>query len=485
MAITKCDKMGELVEYEIPNNWVWTTIGTISHVKKSHIEPKKHPNKEFNYLSIENVESETGDLVNFKPTKGKDIGSSKLEFTNDDVLYSKLRPYLNKVHIPVFSGISATDMIPIRPESGVEREYVAYYLRTQKIVEYLNSIVHGIQLPRVSVDDFLLTKFPLAPSNEQKRIVSKIKELSKESKSALEALDKIPEIMKKFRQSVLAAAFRGKLVPQDPNDESVEKLLDRIKQERQQKWEEELRAKRKDPKKFKYEEPEPVELDGLFELPTGWTWSNIEFVTENHDGMRVPVSDKERQKMKGTYPYYGASGIIDSVNDFLFDGDYLLIGEDGANLLSRSTPIAFIAKGKFWVNNHAHVLTTLGNMPLEYLESYFNSIDLSRWVTGTAQPKLNQKRMNSIPIPIAPLNEQNRISKRIQELFSFAYQIEKSVEEAKRRADKIDQAILAKAFRGELVPQDPKDEPASVLLERIMNEKELEIKPVKKGKKTY
>ena len=111
----------------------------------------------------------------------------------------------------------------------------------------------------------------------------------------------------------------------------------------------------------------------------------------------------------GDIPYYGASGIVVYVKDYIFDGDYLLVSEDGANLLARSTPIAFSITGKTWVNNHAHVLRFKEYATRRYVEMYLNSIDLSFYITGAAQPKLNQKNLNRIEIPLPPLEEQKRI----------------------------------------------------------------------------
>ena len=188
----------------------------------------------------------------------------------------------------------------------------------------------------------------------------------------------------------------------------------------------------------------------LSPLPNGWTWTNLDSITQNLDGKRVPVNDKERQKMKGTFPYYGASGIIDYVNDYLFDGVFLLIGEDGANLLSRSTPIAFLAKGKFWVNNHAHILATYGQIPLQYVAFYINSISLALWVTGTAQPKLNQARMKTIQVPLAPLEEQKRIVGKVEELFSFLDEGVGSLYAVQAQLKHYRQAVLKYAFEGKL-----------------------------------
>ena len=219
----------------------------------------------------------------------------------------------------------------------------------------------------------------------------------------------------------------------------------------------------------------------LSALPDSWTWSAIRQLGRNFDGQRIPVKADDRAKRKGPYPYYGASGIIDSLDGYLFDGDFLLIAEDGANLLSRSTPIAFHASGKFWVNNHAHIVQTYGGIPLRYLENYLNGIDLQYFVTGSAQPKLTQEAMNRIPVPLPPLAEQYEIVRRVEALFKLADMIERRVAATTSRVAKLTQTILVKAFRGELVPTEAElarregrsYEPASQLMARIRAEREI------------
>jgi type I restriction enzyme S subunit len=137
-------------------------------------------------------------------------------------------------------------------------------------------------------------------------------------------------------------------------------------------------------------------------------WPIVEFseACQNEDGARIPVRASDRADRVGQYPYYGASGIIDYVDDYIFEGERLLIGEDGANLIARSSPVAFIASGNYWVNNHAHVLAANGKAELRYLEFFINGIDLRPFVSGSAQPKLNQSNMNRIPVPIPPMDMQ-------------------------------------------------------------------------------
>lgn len=139
----------------------------------------------------------------------------------------------------------------------------------------------------------------------------------------------------------------------------------------------------------------------------GMEWKRLPDICENLDRRRKPVTASNRTF--GPYPYYGASGIVDYVSSYIFDGNYLLISEDGANLLARNTPIAFSISGKNWVNNHAHVLKFQNMFTQKYIEYYINMIDVSQYVSGGAQPKLNQENLNKILIPIPPLPEQQRI----------------------------------------------------------------------------
>lgn len=143
-------------------------------------------------------------------------------------------------------------------------------------------------------------------------------------------------------------------------------------------------------------------------------WENFELGTicENFDSQRKPVTASDRKE--GIYPYYGASGIVDYVDDFIFDDDYLLVSEDGANLLARVTPIAFPISGKVWVNNHAHILKFKNKSTQTFVELYLNSIDISQYVTGAAQPKLNQQNLNRISIPLPSPEEQETIVSSIE-----------------------------------------------------------------------
>lgn len=148
--------------------------------------------------------------------------------------------------------------------------------------------------------------------------------------------------------------------------------------------------------------------DSLMALPDDEVrWSTLSEIAVNLDSRRRPVTKSSREA--GAFPYYGASGVVDHVSEYIFDGDYLLVSEDGANLLARSTPIAFSISGKTWVNNHAHVLEFKTYAQRRFVEIYLNSIDLAPFVTGGAQPKLNQANLNKIPIPVPSLAKQQQI----------------------------------------------------------------------------
>jgi len=148
-------------------------------------------------------------------------------------------------------------------------------------------------------------------------------------------------------------------------------------------------------------------------IPKEWEVKKLGEVCTFLDSQRIPIKDADRGKMQGKYPYYGASGIIDYVNDYIFDDDLILLGEDGANILMRSTPLAFLVSGKVWINNHAHVLKMKQGFNRFYICNYLESLSYDKYNTGTAQPKLNREVCEKISVLLPPEEEQNRISNLI------------------------------------------------------------------------
>jgi type I restriction enzyme S subunit len=151
-------------------------------------------------------------------------------------------------------------------------------------------------------------------------------------------------------------------------------------------------------------------------IPKEWNICGIDELVINHDGQRVPIKQAGRDKMKGGYPYYGASGIIDYVNSFIFDGDFVLLGEDGENIVSRNLPLAFQVKGKIWVNNHAHVFEAKPGIDRDFLEILLESTDYSPIILGSAQPKISQSGLRKLRFLLPKYHEQIRISKKINEI---------------------------------------------------------------------
>jgi len=210
------------------------------------------------------------------------------------------------------------------------------------------------------------------------------------------------------------------------------------------------------------------EQDMPFEVPQGWVWTTLESCTINRDNERIPVASAIRSKQQHKkYDYYGAAGIIDKVDNYIFNERLLLVGEDGANLLSRAKNNAFFAEGKFWVNNHAHILDSYPKKVLDFVAIVINSMNLEMYISGSAQPKLSQDNLNRIPIPLPPLAEQQRIVAEIERWFSLIDTIEQGKENLQNTIKQTKNKILDLAIHGKLVPQDPSDEPASELLRRI------------------
>lgn len=278
-----------------------------------------------------------------------------------------------------------------------------------------------------------------------------------------------------LKNSILQLAIQGKLVKQRPEEGTAQELYEQIQAEKQRLIKEGKIKK----EKGTYGEFKDEEI--MFEIPKTWKWVHFGELMINRDAERIPLSVSERNKLNKVYDYYGASGVIDKVDRYLFDKTLLLVGEDGANLLARSTPIAYLATGKYWVNNHAHVLDCVeGKLSLEYIMYFINAISLAKYVTGTAQPKMNQEKMNSIPVALPPLAEQKRIVAKIEELLPLVDRYEQAwtkLENFNRRfPEDMKKSILQQAIQGKLVEQRPEEGTAQELYAQIQAEKQRLIK---------
>lgn len=225
-------------------------------------------------------------------------------------------------------------------------------------------------------------------------------------------------------------------------------------------------------------------------LPPGWTWTTLENCVDTLDRYRVPINASERTKriegkpQSELIPYYGATGQVGWIDDHIFDEELVLLGEDGAPFLDVDKDIAYVIRGKSWVNNHAHVLRALNSLTSNsYLLHYLNTFDFHECVTGTTRLKLNQSRMKEIPVPLAPLPEQERIVAEIEKQFTRLDTAVATLHRLQANLNRYKASVLKAACEGRLVPQNPDDEPADQLLQRILAERRAQWQAANPGKK--
>ncbi|MCR5558788.1 MAG: restriction endonuclease subunit S [Schwartzia sp.] len=406
------------IPFEIPENWEWVRLGEI-FTTSSGTTPTKSNACYYNSGDYNWVR--TTDLNNgvLRACEIKISALAKAE-CNLEILPRKsvcIAMYggagtIGKNALIDFDTTINQSVFAIHPNGFCEMRYVLYFIQNYRN-RWMDFAVGSRKDPNINGNIIKNTLIPLPTLSEQQRIVSKIEELLPlvdeydKTYSQITALnEKFPQDLKK---SILQYAIEGKLVEQRPEEGTAADLLKEIKAEK---------AKLIKEGKIKKEKTLPpiTENEIPFEIPGSWEWVRFGEITINRDNERIPLSVKQRTNLDKIYDYYGASGVIDKVDNFLFSEELLLIGEDGANLLMRSKPIAFIAKGRYWVNNHAHVIDVYSAICMQYLMYYINAINLVPYVTGTAQPKMNQAKMNSIPVPVPPLSEQQRIVERIEQL---------------------------------------------------------------------
>ena len=318
-----------------------------------------------------------------------------------------------------------------------------------------------------------------------------------------------PDAVGRLRRFVLDLAVRGKLVPQDPADEPASELLKRIAKEK---------ARLVKAGEIKVLKPlTPVSWDDLSIVPpSGWIASRLADLTVCLDYMREPVNGTERDKriegkaVEDLYPYFGATQQQGWIDEYLFDEELVLLGEDGVPFFDRLRTKAYLISGKTWVNNHAHVFRSIF-ISNQFVVHYLNAFDYSGRVVGATRAKLNQAQAVDIPVPLPPLTEQHRIVAKVDELMALCDRLEAARAEREATRDRLAAASLARlnapdpeaftddarfalnalpalttrpdqikqlrqtilnlAVRGKLVPQDPADEPALELLKRITMER--------------
>jgi type I restriction enzyme S subunit len=478
--------MDDDIPHPIPNGWEWTRLRTAGL-----INPRNNADDdlEVSFVPMTLIPDTYGAPPDSEPRRWADIRSGYTHFADGDAVMAKITPCFQNRKSTVMRGLHAgigagtTELYVLRPFAKAVPEYVVIFLKSPNFVEHgVRNMTGSAGQKRVPKKYFSDTPFPLPPLAEQERIVAKVDELmalcdelearqrerravhvhlndaaldrltSAENdndfetawtrvRSNFDLLYSVPENVNALRQSILQLAVQGKLVEQDPDDEPAIRLIEKIETEKERRVSEGLLRRTG-------EFDEVPEQDQQWSAPSGWEWVRFGKVTIHRDGERVPLSKDVRRGRKGPYDYYGASGVIDHIDDFIFDQPLLLIGEDGANLVLRSKPIAFIADGQYWVNNHAHVLDSVSLDCLRYLEVFVNAIDLRPYVTGTAQPKMNQAKMNAIPVAFPPENEQKRIVERVEQLMALCDELEGQLARQRSDADRLTEAMVAAILDG-------------------------------------
>ena len=204
---------------------------------------------------------------------------------------------------------------------------------------------------------------------------------------------------------------------------------------------------------FPNENGEPYKSSGgemveseLGMIPKGWEVCQLSDISEIHDSKRVPLSKREREKRENIYPYYGAASLMDYVDDYIFDGEYVLMGEDGTVVDANGYPILQYVWGKFWVNNHAHVLTGKEPFSNHYLYLLLKTTNVSHMVTGAVQPKINQKNLNSLKCIIP----NTKLLNKFNSLVRYKFEIIKNLSEEKQDLIELRDTLLPKLMSGEI-----------------------------------
>lgn len=476
--------------------WVSTKLSEVTCVVRERVIPSEHP--ELPFVGMDNVEAHTMRLLGTVPSTT--VKSASVRFHPGDVLYGRLRPYLNKVIAPEFDGLASAEFIPLTMPDGIDPKFVQYRINAADFVSYAARLDEGDR-PRVDYGQIGEFRVDLPPSTEQHRIVSAVESYFTWLDDAVATLERVQRNLKRYRASVLKAAVEGSLVSTQAelaraggrSYEPASVLLKHILAERRRRWEEaevaKMAAKGKAPKddkwKAKYVEPVAPDTSDLPELPEGWCWASCaqllqrlqtgpfgsslhksDYVTRG-----IPVINPEHLRNYRILPSERvgvSSGTVARLSAFVLRAGDIVLGRRGE--MGRCALVGSREDG--W-------LLGTGSLALRPLEGVVGGF-LS-WVlrsprsvrtlegesVGTTMTNLNQEILLNLPIPLAPTDEQSRIAREIERHFSVIDALDLAEATQRLRCTRLRQAILKWAFEGRLVGQDPADEPASVLLERI------------------
>jgi type I restriction enzyme, S subunit len=507
--------------------WAKTMLGEIAWNVRTRKKPQQYPDMPF--IGMDNVEPHTMRLLGTVPAST--MKSNAVHFLPGDVLYGRLRPYLNKVLSVDFEGLASAEFIALSMPEGINAAFVKYRLNTAEFVAFTSKLDTGDR-PRVDyaqISEFGLT---IPPVPEQKRIVESIESYLSRLDDAVITLERVQRNLKRYRASVLKAAVEGRLVPteaelakQENRDyEPASVLLERILKERKRRFVEDAaekgraraEAKEKssgkpwtdaDNKKSlvverakvakKYKEPAAPDTAELPKLPEGWCWAVLDQLTWHlTSGSRgwakyyaevgpifIRAQDLKYDRLSlGRSARVQLPGSVEGTRTRVEAGD-LLVTITGANV----TKTGFVPEGmgEGYVSQHVGLCRPVDTDLIRYIHlwvvgPFSGRAILERAAYGAGKPGLNLDNLKSLPVPLPPTSERQRVVAEVESRLSQATQAETTAERSVVRANRLRQAILKWAFEGKLVDQDPNDEPACVLLERINTERAAENK--EKGK---
>lgn len=503
---------------QLPNGWTETNIGEVV-IPYLTENPKAFPSKEFTYIDISSIDNTSHTIKSPKSFLGKDAPSrARRVVKSGDILFSTVRTYLKNIsRVPdeLDGVLTSTGIAVLRPVVGLDASFLFYIVLSDRFIRSISSKMDGTLYPAVTDKDVTSAHIPLPPLNEQRRIVTKIEELTAHSKRAREALEDVPKLIDQFRQSVLAAAFRGDLTAewrkQNPDVEPASELLERIRDEHLEEYQAAIKKAEQDglnkPKKPSIlscnEQENPYSC--LSNLPSGWIFIRLDLalppgcIFDGPFGSHLKTSDYVDSGVRVIrLENISSLNFIDEKKSFItlqkyeflkkhsvYTGDLIFSSFVADGVRVCILPVLeepAIAKADCFC-----LRPDLKLIDKEYLAFLLSSpqffVQLQKLAHGATRLRVNTKQLRNAFIPLCSLREQRKIVQIVQRTFLVIDKLAKGYGDDVSKLNQLDQSILAKAFRGELVPQDPDDEPASVLLERIRGERE-KLNSTSKGKRS-
>ena len=408
----------ENVPFEVPSSWVWTTLGEISNYGECNNVSVDSITDDDWVLELEDLEKDTAKIIQTLSRSKRSIKGVRHRFNKGDILYSKLRTYLNKVLVAPQSGYCTTEIMPFNSYCNVSSYYLNHVLRSAYFLDYTQQCGYGVKMPRLSTTDACNGMIPLPPLAEQKRIVKEIEHWFSLIDVIESGKEDLQATIKQAKSKILDLAIHGKLVPQDPNDEPASELLKRINSKA------EITCDNGHSEKFPYE------------IPESWVWCSHNSILDISGGAQ-PSKNYFENKPKPNYIRlyqirdYGESPVpvyipINLASKQAKKGDILLARYGGS--LGKE----FHAEQGAYNVAMAKVIFKFENLIYKEFAYYYYLSDLYQGklkeISRTAQAGFNSTDFNDMYFPLPPLAEQQRIVQKIEELFSVFNNIQKALE---------------------------------------------------------